>query len=324
MLIFSLLLLLGQTVPTNAPQLGVPIDCAIGEECFIQQYPDHDPGPAYQDYRCGQQSYDGHTGTDFRIRDLAAMARGVDVLAAASGMVVAVRDGEPDVFMDQRPPEDLQQRGCGNGIVIDHGEGWRTYYCHLKRGSLQVGIGDQVTRGEAIAEVGLSGLTEFPHLEFVVRHATSVIDPFVPSGDISTCGVAPDSPWQDEALRAMFYQDTKILNAGFATAPVTMRDIEEGMLDVLTPTEEAPALIVVGRMINAREGDRLRLTLKGPGDIFVEKLADPAPNHQAQRMAFAGIRQPKGGWPVGRYEGKIEVVRVIEVTDFKAFSLDLD
>ena len=37
----------------GAPTLDLPLDCAFGETCFIQQYFDHDPGPEAKDYRCG-------------------------------------------------------------------------------------------------------------------------------------------------------------------------------------------------------------------------------------------------------------------------------
>lgn len=41
---------------------------------------DMDAGPQARDYTCGQQAYDGHTGTDFAVRYPAAMRQGVPVL----------------------------------------------------------------------------------------------------------------------------------------------------------------------------------------------------------------------------------------------------
>ena len=70
-----------------AVSLQVPVDCRVGESCFIQQYADHDPGPGAKDYRCGSLTYDGHDGTDFRLPTTAAQRAGVKVLAAADGMV---------------------------------------------------------------------------------------------------------------------------------------------------------------------------------------------------------------------------------------------
>ena len=36
----------------GAFDLALPVDCRLGETCFIQHYPDHDPGPAAQDFAC--------------------------------------------------------------------------------------------------------------------------------------------------------------------------------------------------------------------------------------------------------------------------------
>src|SRR3546814_19667128 len=93
-------------------RFGMPIDCTIGEDCYLQQYVDHDPGGGYRDYRCGPLSYDGHKGTDFRLKDVPIMERGVRVLAAAPGTVVATRDGLPDVKV----------KLIGADLVRDQGE----------------------------------------------------------------------------------------------------------------------------------------------------------------------------------------------------------
>ena len=81
----------------QTPQFVWPVACEIGRTCVIQQYVDHDPGPGARDYTCGTLVYDGHTGTDIRVPDLAAQRAGVDVLAAADGAVLRTRDGMADV-----------------------------------------------------------------------------------------------------------------------------------------------------------------------------------------------------------------------------------
>src|SRR5262245_57677893 len=77
--------------------LALPLDCKFGETCFIQQYFDHDPSSGVRDYRGGSMSYDGHNGVDLRVPSLAAQQRGVSVIAAAPGIVKAVRHGIADV-----------------------------------------------------------------------------------------------------------------------------------------------------------------------------------------------------------------------------------
>ncbi len=135
-------------VAQDAPALIFPVECTLGETCFLQQFVDRDPGPGARDYSCGPQSYDGHTGTDIRTADLAAMARGVAVIAAADGVVRALRDdGVPDAGTAAMAPG----QGCGNGVVLTHPNGWETQYCHLMQGSIGVAVGDTVAAGEGWA-----------------------------------------------------------------------------------------------------------------------------------------------------------------------------
>ena len=63
----------------------------------------------------------------------------------------------------------------GNYVVIDHGNGVRTSYCHLD--SLEVERKDQVQRGQAIGQSGNTGRSTGPHLHFVVRVGGKAVDP---------------------------------------------------------------------------------------------------------------------------------------------------
>ena len=119
-------------------RLVQPIDCSLGTDCVIQQYVDHDAGPSASDFRCGPQSYDGHKGTDFRLLDESDLGDEVAVLAAAAGTVTGLRDGMADHLQSWPNAPDITGRECGNGLVIDHGNGWETQYCHLAQGSLAV------------------------------------------------------------------------------------------------------------------------------------------------------------------------------------------
>ncbi len=118
-------LILSLATPAVASDLLLdwPVDCTLGEDCYIQQYVDHDPGPGAQDFTCGSLSYDGHSGTDIALPTLAAMEVGVQVLAAAAGTVVGVRDEMPDQILTAENRDSIKGRACGNRVAIRHGEG---------------------------------------------------------------------------------------------------------------------------------------------------------------------------------------------------------
>src|SRR5262245_33586118 len=51
----------------RAQTFQLPLECGANASCFIQNYADHDPGPAARDPTCGPLTYDGHDGLDFRV-----------------------------------------------------------------------------------------------------------------------------------------------------------------------------------------------------------------------------------------------------------------
>ena len=110
----------------------------------MPRYVDLDPGPGFKDYMCGTRlGEDGHSGTDFAIPSLAAMRAGVPVLAAADGRVRNIRDGMEDVSVAVIGQAAIEGRNCGNGLAIQHGDGWETQYCHLRKGSVAVQPGER-------------------------------------------------------------------------------------------------------------------------------------------------------------------------------------
>ena len=57
----------------------------------------------------------------------------------------------------------------GNGIIINHADGYRTYYGHLY--SVRVAVGQRVSPGEHIGAMGTTGNSTGPHLHFQVHRA---------------------------------------------------------------------------------------------------------------------------------------------------------
>jgi len=66
--------------------------------------------------------------------------------------------------------------GYGRLIVVDHGNGLQTYYAHLSR--FEVVTGQEVRRGEVIAESGSSGRATAPHLHYEVRLHGTPVNPY--------------------------------------------------------------------------------------------------------------------------------------------------
>jgi hypothetical protein len=296
---------------SDTPKFAFPMSCKIGVDCEVQHYVDRDPGPDILDWRCGWRTISNLNDVNIRIVDMALQRQGVDVLAAASGRVERVRDGVPDISIRASGAPSVVGRECGNGVVIDHGGGWETQYCHLAKGSISLAIGTLVKTGDVVGRVGLSGLTEFPHLGFVVRHDGKTVDPFDPIPfDNERCredGDLASSLWTAEAQAQLSYKAGAILNAGFSGAPVSMESIEAG--EITSPGTDPPVLAAYVRAIELAQGDIIELTLSGPGEAARPISLAPLDKNKAQYFAVRQLVRPRSGWPRGRYVAIFRVIR---------------
>jgi len=84
---------------------------------------------------------------------------GVDIAAPFGSAVSAAAPGTV-IFAGPRGT-------AGNTVIIDHGNGYHTYYMH--NSALNVRNGDRVVPGQAIAKVGSTGRSTGNHLHFEVR-----------------------------------------------------------------------------------------------------------------------------------------------------------
>ncbi len=135
----------GKRLPSGAcPSVQVP---PLGTGSFVW--------PVNSRWRSGYDFTAYHPGVDFAGR------LGDPVYAADAGTVVYA--GWSTV-------------GYGNLIVLDHGNGYQTYYAHLS--AIFVGCGQQVAKGATIGLVGSTGRSTGPHLHFEIRGPGGFVNPW--------------------------------------------------------------------------------------------------------------------------------------------------
>lgn len=85
---------------------------------------------------------------------------GTSVYASASG-VATVKTG--------------YNGGYGNLIIVNHGDGWSTYYAHLNQSKIK--NGEYVKQGQLIAIMGTTGRSTGVHLHFEIRYQNKPQNP---------------------------------------------------------------------------------------------------------------------------------------------------
>ena len=62
----------------------------------------------------------------------------------------------------------------GLRVCVDHASGLTTCYYHTS--NVFVKVGDEVSRGQVIAAIGLSGVTTGPHVHWECKRGTQFLD----------------------------------------------------------------------------------------------------------------------------------------------------
>lgn len=99
---------------------------------------------------------------------------GVDILAVADGPIVSMEWGLPEETPGANPTGLALAQFGGNHVVQKLDEGHYAFYAHLQGGNPQgLAIGQELTRGEVVGQLGNSGNTDMPHLHFHIMDSPS-------------------------------------------------------------------------------------------------------------------------------------------------------
>ena len=155
---------------------------------------DHDPeihGSGVDSMNCTDylgrgfpSCYDEHDGTDYvLVGGFDAMDSGsAEILSAAPGTVIDTVDGNYDRCHGDLQTMDVSCDGhpmVANSVSIRHESGHITHYWHMKKDSVAVEIGEQVSAGDVLGLVGSSGYSSMPHLHFELEASNGeIIDPY--------------------------------------------------------------------------------------------------------------------------------------------------
>jgi len=94
--------------------------------------------------------------------------KGIDIAASYGTDIKAVADGTIEYAS-------YNSGGYGNLVIIDHGNGIKTYYGHCSK--LCVSVGQKVNAGDEIAKVGSTGNSTGSHCHFEIRVNGTQINP---------------------------------------------------------------------------------------------------------------------------------------------------
>ena len=108
---------------------------------------------------------------------------GDKIRSATAGKVVGLQDGQPEQTPGALPTGQTVHTAGGNYLVVKIDKGHYAFYAHMQPGSLTVGKGDRVRKGQVLGLLGNTGNTDAPHLHFHIMDGPSPLQsnglPFV-------------------------------------------------------------------------------------------------------------------------------------------------
>ncbi|RPH41593.1 MAG: hypothetical protein EHM87_19250, partial [Burkholderiales bacterium] len=276
------------TPAATAPRFDLPVRCAIGDECAPLDFFDHGD---QRDFACGIRTVARSVYTRFTLLGEHMARRDVAIVAAADGRVVA--RGE-------------------NGLTLDHGSGWRTVY-RFDTATAEVPIGRAVGRGEVVGRLTPFrwGTNTAALMGFAVVRDGRALDPFRPETSrpeaAGACGATSDTRWSPDALAALGYMATGVLDAGFAAKDLDAAGLQAG--DLPPVTRESPHLSFWVRRVGVRPGDRELMRVFDPDGRPVSRHEFVADIPRPAGLLQLARRAPSGAWAPGTYRALYTLTR---------------
>jgi murein DD-endopeptidase MepM/ murein hydrolase activator NlpD len=100
---------------------------------------------------------------------------GIDIMAPEGMPILSIADG---VVSDVHP---LNDNGYGVHVTVDHvinGEVFQRNYNHMLEGTIVVQVGQKVTLGDTLGQVGNTGNSTAPHTCFLILIDGTPVDPY--------------------------------------------------------------------------------------------------------------------------------------------------
>ncbi len=288
--------------PVMAIELSFPVACSLMNNCWITNHVDLDRKADFaEDYMCGSKTTDGSNSTHISLGSLSAAKDNIPVIATADGQVTIAQNNTGF---------------CGTRVLIDHGGGWESNYCHLSAKNLFVKEGQRIKKNQIIGTIGTTGKTDWPHLSYALLRNGMVFDPF--SGRTNLEGCRPNSaPLWSEKMNPL-YEPAQVTSIGFDVGYINGDAIKNGAIKSATAIDSnTPQLSLWALMMNVQKDDIIEIQIIEPSGRFLKEQAITVKQNSKYFPIYLSTLRNNFIWDKGVYKGVMTITRNVNGNDIK-------
>lgn len=288
--------------PLSALELQFPVACRLMENCWITNHVDLDRDKGYaEDYMCGSKTTDGSKSTHISLGSLSAIKQKIPVIAVADGQISVAQHNTGF---------------CGTRVLIDHGGGWESNYCHLDPKTLQVHEGQHVKQNQILGSIGNSGQTDWPHLSYALLRNGMVFDPFSGRTNLEGCSRASQPLWINKMNP--LYEPAQVTAIGFNFGFLNGNDIKAGALKSATAMKhDTPQISLWTLMMNVQKGDKIEMQIITPSGRHLKKKTITVKKSKKYYPVYLSTLRGNFLWDKGIYKGVITITRNVNGNDIR-------